>query len=254
MNILYVFPFVYFYRTRLRHGSLAFHALFEWIAAIVLVVVLGRFGAFQSIVYALLTYLAFVSIYEIGYIANDLFASSREIDGRKRGPQAASAAWVLSWILVRLLVFGALTVALEKESDNAWWGFFLALGSVFAVHNLLQDREFKAATFIWLAWFRFMAPVVFIVEGRFLMGIGLAASMGYASFRLLGYLDSKSLLIMPGRQRMGFRAFFFLMPLAGVGALFPYPEARGFVLLASYFASITLIGVVSSKLRFVPLR
>src|SRR5690606_26829915 len=111
------------------------------------------------------------------------------------------------------------------------------------------DREFKAATFLWLAWFRFMAPVIFVVEDRYRMGIALAASISYAAFRLFGYLDRKGLLKMPGRQRIRFRVVFFLMPLTGVLALAPYDEARGFVLLCAVYSIIALAAAGSSWLR-----
>ena len=37
MNFVYLLPFTYFFNTRLRDGSVAFHAIFEWLAAAVLV-------------------------------------------------------------------------------------------------------------------------------------------------------------------------------------------------------------------------
>ncbi len=195
----------------------------------------------------MLTYTAFISIYELGYMANDLHAAKNESDGRRRGPQAAARLWVAAWVLFRALTFVVVTFVLGQLLQVAWWMFFIALAGVFFVHNCLDDREMKTGTFAWLAWFRFMAPIVFIVEDSQRMGIGLAAAMGYVAFRQLGYMDSKGLINMPGRQRHVFRRFFFLMPLGGGVALLPYAEARGYVLLTLYWAIVAVIGTLLAR-------
>ncbi len=125
-----------------------------------------------------------------------------------------------------------------------WWSFFLALALVFGLHNLFENKEMKAATFQWLGWLRFMAPVVFVVEEGQLLGVGLAAAVAYVAFRMFGYLDSKGLLRMPGRQRPEFRMLFFLMPLFGVMVLWPYESARGFIILSCYFALAAFLGTM----------
>jgi len=249
MKFVYLLPFTYFFDTRLRGGSVAFHVIFEWLAAVVLVLVLGAVGPTQALVAAGLSYLAFISLYEIGYLVNDIFASRKEAGGRQRGPQSASGVWVAAWFIARLAAFLFATIFMGKLAAPEWWSFFAALSVVFALHNGLKDRETKAATFLWLAWFRFMAPVMFVVQDTQRLGIGLAAAMTYSSFRLFGYLDSKGLLLMPGRQRPGFRLFFFLMPLAGVLALWPYEGARGFLVLTGYYALAAALGTGTSAVR-----
>ena len=242
MKFVYLLPFAYFYDTRLRTASVAFHVVFEWLAAVVLALAVGAASPAQALTAAGLSYLAFISLYEIGYLVNDLFASRNEDGGRLRGPQDAGGVWVAAWFVARLVVFMLATVLMGKLAGLEWWSYFAALCVVFALHNGLTDREFKAATFIWLAWFRFMAPVMFVVEDTQRLGVGLAAAMAYSSFRLFGYLDSKGLLQMPSRQMPGFRLFFFLMPLAGVLALWPYEDARGFMVLIGYYALAAAMG------------
>lgn len=244
--VKYLLPFTYFYDTRLRCGSVMFHALFEWLAAAILVGLLGVAGPTQSLWLALLSYLAFISLYEVGYIVNDLFASAKEEGGRKRGPQGAGWGWVASWFAARMFAFILATSFAGHALNPAWWSFFGALALVFALHNVLTDRELKSATFIWLGWFRFMAPLMFAVQPSQLMGIACAAAMTYVGFRLLGYLDSKGLLKMPGRQRLKFRLFFFCMSMTGALALGFNDEARGFVLLTSYFSFVALIGAATT--------
>ena len=238
MKLLYFVPFAYFARTRLVEGSLAFHALFEWGAALVLAALFGVSGTWGSMLFALGAYLAFISLYEIGYLFNDLIASKKEAAPRLRGPQGASLTWMGGWVLVRLGCFAMVTVVLGASERADWWMFFGALLVVFALHNVIQDKESKAATFLWLAWFRFMAPVIFIIQPTQRMGVAMGAVGLYAAFRLFGYLDSKGLLAMPGRQRMKFRATFFLIPLSAAAATWSYPEAGGFRFMVLYFAAV----------------
>ena len=249
MKFVYLLPFTYFYDTRLRTGSVSFHFIFEWLAAVVLALAVGAAGPAQALIAAVLSYLAFISLYEIGYLVNDLFASRKEAGGRQRGPQGAGGLWVVAWFVSRLVAFMFATVLMGKLVAPEWWSYFVALCIVFALHNALTDREFKSATFIWLAWFRFMAPVMFVVQDTQRLGVGLAAAMAYSSFRLFGYLDSKGLLQMPGRQRPGFRLFFFLMPLTGALALWTYDGAWGFLVLTGYYALAAALGTVPVMVR-----
>ena len=249
MKFVYLLPFTYFYDTRLRSGSVSFHVIFEWLAAVVLVLAVGAASPAQALTAAGLSYLAFISLYEVGYLVNDLFASRKEAGGRQRGPQGAGVVWVGAWFVSRLVAFMFVTILMGKLAAPEWWSFFTALAIVFALHNGLTDREFKTATFLWLAWLRFMAPVMFVVQDSQRLGIGLAAAIAYSSFRLFGYLDSKGLLKMPGRQRPGFRLFFFLMPLTGALALWTYDGAWGFLVLTGYYALAAALGTAPGMVR-----
>lgn len=249
MRAVLLIPFAYFYETRLRNNSILFHALFEWLAAAVLAVFVGTDSAPQALAMVVLSYLAFISLYEIGYLANDLFASRREADGRRRGPQDAGLFWVSAFVLLRLVAFLLLTKVLDKQSSQEWWSFYLGLAVVFGLHNLFRNAELKTITFLWLAWFRFMAPIIFVVEYQQRIGIGLAAAMSYCAFRLLGYLDSKGLLQMQYRRETSFRLMIFVLPLAGVLVFWSYAEARGFSILCGYFAIVSILGSVFTMLR-----
>jgi hypothetical protein len=156
MNIIYLLPFSYFAHTRLVVGSLAFHALFEWGAALALAAMFGVAGTWKSMLFAFVAYFAFISLYEIGYLFNDLVVSKKECAPRLRGPQGAGRTWFLAWVFARLLVFALATEVLGVAVRLDWWLFFGAMGAVFSVHNLLNDKESKAATFLWLAWFQFL--------------------------------------------------------------------------------------------------
>ncbi|MCI5127134.1 MAG: hypothetical protein D3905_02960 [Candidatus Electrothrix sp. AS4_5] len=244
MNFVYLFPFTYFFNTRLRKGKIIFHIVFEWLAAVILLLLVGSFPANKTFLIAISSYSAFISLYEIGYLVNDLFASHKEVNGRKRGPQGVSNIWVRTWIISRCTVFLLLTTLLNNFASVEWWSFFIALCIVFSIHNVLTDYEMKVATFLWLAWFRFMAPLIFVVQDSQRMGVGLAAAIIYVTFRLLGYLDSKGLLQMPSRHQLEFRLFFFIHPLIGIVALWAYENAYGFLILTGYYAVVAILGSI----------
>jgi hypothetical protein len=237
-RLLYFIPASYFFDTRLT--SPAFHFVFEYGAALVLALAIGQGSLLESALGALLSYVAFISLYEVGYLVNDLFSSRFESGGRARGPQGVSVGWVAGWFGARALVFGAVTLGWGRLGDMRWWCFFAALAITFVLHDWLLDKELKAVTFQWLAWFRFMAPVAFVVSETQVLGVGVAAATQYVAFRQFGYLDSKGLLNMPGRQRGAFR---------GVLALWPLPSAKGFVVLTAYNVVMAVAGTSVGALR-----
>lgn len=243
-RLAYLIPFSYFWCTRLRVGSVWFHFLFEWLAAAVVVVALGGPDWVVALGVAGITYLAFISLYELGYMANDLRAARSEGGGRLRGPQGAPLHWIVWWVVTRFAVFVLVTIVLGKAADGTWWTFFGGLAVVFFAHNRLNDRELKAGTFMWLSWFRFMAPLMFAVPTSFLTGLAFACAMSYSAFRQFGYLDSKGLLVMPGRKRPIFRWSFFMWPILGAAVLWPLYEAKGCVVLVSYYALVASLGIV----------
>ena len=247
MNILYLLPFNYFLNTRLLKSSLFFHLLFEWMMALILVGLFGTRGLVDSVFFSAGAYLAFIALYEIGYLYNDLIASRAEQTPRLRGPEQASSCWLFCWITIRLIVFLAMTGYLNMVDRSEWWLFFLALIMVFSLHNRLQVAAIKTITFQWLAWFRFIAPVIFVVEANQRMGIAFGAASLYSVFRLFGYMDSKGLLLMPERKNIEFRSIFFTLPLLVVAALWPYQEAAGFRVMALYFSAIAMVAWLTEK-------
>ena len=248
-RILSLLPFTYFWSTRLRSSSIGFHVLFEWLAAAVLVVQLSPEPWLLFFSQSLLAYLAFISVYEVGYLSNDLIAASGEAGGRMRAPQGTGCGWFTAWVVTRVLAFIAVTHVLHQLGSWTWWAFFCALAVVFAMHNRITDSEIKAGTFLWLSWFRFMAPIMFVIPSRYLLGVAFACAMSYSAFRQFGYLDSKGLLLMPGRKRPVVRWTFFVWPLLGTAVLFPLPDAKGFVVLTVYYAIIASLGVGLNSLR-----
>lgn len=246
MRLPFLLPAYYFFRTRLSGGSTAFHAVFEWGAALLLILVFPASAAHEALFGGILAYLAFISVYELGYLMNDYYAFSRESNGRDRRVAGLQSHWIAGMVVSRLLVFAAVSLSWPGAGTDAWWCFFGALGIVFCLHNLLRDPQLKLLTFAWLSWLRFMAPVIFVVQADQLMGISFGAAAGYVGFRALGYLDSKGMLTMPDRKGSRFRGAYFLSLTVGILVLWPHPEARGFLALAAYYAVASATGITAS--------
>jgi len=235
-NLKFIIPINYFYETRLKQGTILFHLIFEWIAAILIVAIWGKTSHFNDILNAVICYIAFISVYEIGYIYNDIHSAKHEINGRHRGQNKVTSLWIRIWICTRVSIFFICVQILQQWQNPSWWLFFGTLALVFYTHNNLLDPELKTSTFLWLAWFRFMAPVIFVVNEDQRMGVAFIAAMTYVSFRYLGYLDSKGLLLMPGRKTSKFRMLHFLMSLVAPLVTYGYDGASASWALAIYFA------------------
>lgn len=247
MRYLVLVPFTYFLLTRLSKGSIVFHLLFEWVAALVLVVLLGDSDSgVENFIRALGCYFAFISLYEIGYIANDVYDASKDEFGRHRLPVGATITWVGFWSASRISFFLFGTYIFGAWQRVEWWLFFGTLCIIFTFHNIVIRYELKIISFLWLAWYRFMAPLIFVVSKDQIFGISFAVAIGYVIFRYLSYLDSKDMLRLPERRNNYFRVMFFLSPVASIGFLMQFPFASGYVILTSYWGSISLIGAVLS--------
>lgn len=237
----YFVPFGYFLGTRLSKGDAAFHLFFEWLPAAMLAAAFGIGKPGPNLAFAALSYGAFISIYEIGYVMNDYIAARKERDGRARGEQAGSTA-IATMIVIRLAAFAAFTSAAAMQTNALWWGYFASLAVVFTLHNVIMDSEMRVITFRWLALLRFMAPIFAILQTGPMLGVAAGAAMVYVGFRELGYMDSKSLLAMPGRKRGRFRLASFVIPLCALPMLAAIPEARPLAGLLAWFALVASAG------------
>ncbi len=130
-NLIYCFPFLYFYKTRLQKKSIIFHIVFEWMAAIVLVLTVSKFNLVESLILTISSYVAFISLYEIGYIVNDLFSAAKEHSGRKRNPQVTDKKIIIWWFCSRIASFIFVTFFIKKLYSPEWWSFFFFMCSIF---------------------------------------------------------------------------------------------------------------------------
>jgi hypothetical protein len=188
--------FLYLLATQILPGIL----LLYWLDA--------SLGAMAAPAY-LLGYLAFISIYELGYLANDGWDARRSAAGRRRLDFDVSLPFCGLFVVIRLALFATLLVAAPERSElPAILAGFTTLAAVFLVHNLAQGLAVKLATFTQLAILRFTLPVTFTLGTADLLQVIAISVLYYLPFRLLTYLESKGKLLMPERQASTFGLYY----------------------------------------------
>ena len=214
-TLRFILPFSYVLASRLTTPRTWVSLLgFEWAPIALLLWYLGDISVVELPLFFALAYVAFISIYEIGYLANDVISIRFEDDPRQRLPdfQPANAQLIL-WVLTRLATFTTITWYLQMLSDWQWWGFYASLALIFSLHNIITNYGLRVPTFVGLAMSRILAPIFPFLEPSDLSLIFLPLFLNYALFRTLAYMDSKDLLTLPGRQSPTFRIGFYLILL-----------------------------------------
>ena len=213
-RLLFSIPFGYFLKTRLNTKSaILFHGYAEYLLGVLFLLYSGL-EPLQAVYSFGLAYLAFISVYEIGYIINDFISVKFEEKARKRlsGMQISDAT-IYTWIIIRIAAFLFLTYYLGMISSATWWVFYVALSAIFALHNVLKRKEYKILTFVSLAVLRFYAPLFPFMETALLVSSINGMMLFYVLFRTLTYIDSKGLLNLPARASFSFKANYYLLLL-----------------------------------------
>ncbi len=191
MNPIAYVPFFYFQNTRLNNRkAFVFHAAYEWLPVALLA--FYYFPTVSTLISVVMYYVAFISVYEIGYVINDQQAHQQE-EGRKRAGQL-KALQLTAFVVIRLVVFLVITNLQSQMQSTLWWGWYLLLAIQFAWHNLLTLRSLKAVTFSFLAFSRFFSPIIMLIPIAISASLVLPVFLNYVLFRLFTYLDSKDLL------------------------------------------------------------
>lgn len=198
-------PFVYFLKTRLNSlKAIVFQFFFEWIPAILLVFCVS--SSFSFFLEWLVYYMAFISIYEVGYLVNDQMANHRE--GERRRVKIFTQFEIALFVAIRIAVFFLIS-HVTKSDSNQWWLWYSVLLAVFLIHNVLKQNGLKAITFSYLAFARFFSPIIIFV-GITNVNLLVPIFVHYVLFRLITYMDSKNLIDF-NRQTNFFRVTFHLL-------------------------------------------
>ena len=250
MNIILAIPFLYFYSSRIKKGgSIFFNLLFEWIPWLILILCFSKYDSLESIRFLFLSYIAFISLYEIGYIANDYFSINFEEHGRDRAPISFNKKNIIFWVLFRFIIFFLISNYLPFGGIYGWNIIYIILLLFFTLHNLIKDLQLKSITFFWLALLKYIIPVVFIVREESIYPLLLIATVIYVPFRFLSYLESKNLLLMNKRKTANFRTFYFSAPIVLSVFLIIIPNSSLYFSLSIYYALIILVYFLKSKLN-----
>jgi hypothetical protein len=211
----FLLPYTYFYGSRVKQLKYnLYYLIIDWAVPFTLLVYFSGFDWQRSLWQFVLAYLAFISVYEIGYLGNDVYSVRKEAKPRRRVQGFdPSDATVAVWIGVRLLAFTAISWYLQVLTNPLWLGFYAALALFFYLHNALKDKELKVMTFVNLAFARYLAPVFIFLTPTQLMLIAAPVFLNYVFYRTLMYMDSKDLLHMPSRRAPAYKVNYYLLAL-----------------------------------------
>jgi hypothetical protein len=238
-------PFMYFAFTRLTgRRAILFHASYEWIPGIALAYLWGGSGALSGF---FISYLAFISIYELGYVMNDEMSHRRAGERQRHTKQSPSSLSVM--VGVRLAVFIPALNYLGQSDNRLTLAGYAALVLSFLIHNLLRSASLKCISFLLLSFLRFLLPLAPWLSAELLMVLTAPVLLNYCFFRLLIYMDSKKLLNGFDRKTPGFLVGYYLMAMM-FGAMLSQASSSwlpaGFAL---YYLGLSVIMAVTLSMR-----
>jgi hypothetical protein len=215
--LLYFIPSAYFFRSRFTGiGSVIFHAFYEWIPGIIALNLFTANSLSGSIYAYIQGFLAFISLYEIGYFVNDYYSVKKEDAGRVRIKDFNMAEeWEVLLLIFSRIAFFFLWLYFLEIGTLTFLFFSFLLAFSFAAHNLLKDPALKILTFINLAMFRFLLPVVPFIQIKQLRIIIPAVLLNYVFYRAINYMESKAILNIKNRKTGLFKMGFYLLLMPG---------------------------------------
>ena len=200
-RLLTLVPFGYLLVTRTtRPKDLAYLVASSWIPAIWLAFRLGGTDFVGALAGFALGYVAFLCVYEIGYLVNDSWDAARSASGRHRVNFEVSPSYAFAFVLIRLACWAAIGWTTGWWTDPLWLGTYAMLVIALCEHNLLTSPALRLTSFVQLAVLRFLAPIAALVPRERVAAALLSAVIFYAYLRALSYLESKDLLTMPERR------------------------------------------------------
>lgn len=242
-------PFFYFRETRLNNTqTLIFHAWYEWLAGVLILILTAGMTLVESAYSYLLGYLPFIALYEIGYIINDFYASRYEENPRLRLKGAVGDWMVFVWILLRL-IFAVWFIDQFDLLSKQWIAFAIILQVVFALHNFIREKELKVVTFVGLALLRFVIPLLPFLLPETLSLIFSVVLINYVLYRMINYLASKDLLLIKNRKEAWFKLSFYLLLIPVNIMLYMISDSFLPLILNGFYLAFWLAYFAASKLR-----
>ena len=248
LNTLLSIPFLYVFYSRLKDRStILFFLINEWIPWITITTLFSKYNINISFFFLIISYLSFISIYEIGYIINDYYSSQFEDKGRLRKIIKVNNITFSYWIFIRLLTFILFSIFLPFGDSQEWYLFYFILAIFFLFHNFIRNKELKIISFFWLAFLRFSAPVIFLLRSDSIISLALVASLIYIPFRFLSYLNSKGFLLMKNRNSPDFISLYFIAPALFSMVIYRNENYALYVILSIYYLLVGFIYFIKHK-------
>lgn len=220
-SLLALLPGAYFLLSRVKGAQdLIYLVATSFLPAWWMLIRLGGQGIIEATTNFVLGYIAFIAVYEFGYLANDLF-DARRPGGRKRWNGSSGPAFVAAFILVRVVVWALIGWFTSWIFSPVWLAATACLSIVFTLHNLIEAAAPRSATFAQLGLLRFIMPIIGALAPARLPLAMLIALLLYVYLRWLAYLDSKELLRIAERRQPRFALVQMLLfcPIVGLISL-----------------------------------
>lgn len=214
-------PFGYLAVTRLRSlRDFGYLIVTSWLPPLWILIRLEQLSLVNATTNFLLGYVAFICLYEVGYLVNDAWDASRHSDGRKRTPFATSAPSVALFAGTRIMLWFAISLFTGWIDEPLWLAAQVALVVAMAAHNWISAPSIRLATFAQLAMLRFCSPVAALLSPVGWASAIIVAALFYLPLRFLAYADSKGLLSLPARQSRWFPSQYLAscLPLAALAS------------------------------------
>lgn len=232
-------PFFYLVTTRLKSlRDVGYLIVTSWLPPIWILLRIEHLDPVHAVTGFLLGYLAFVCVYEMGYLVNDAWDAARHREGRQRTPFAPTSWSLILFTVIRVAGWLAIAMYTGWLYEPLWLAPQAALIAAMALHNWIATPALRLATFSQLAVLRYCLPVAALLSPAGWVAALIAALLLYLPLRLLAYADSKSLITMPERRWRWF-------PTAYLAASLPILALAAAVLSLGALVEIWLMLVVA---------
>jgi hypothetical protein len=146
-----------------------------------------------NLIYVLVGFIAIYSIYEFGYIENDLFSTKFESSGKTIRKQFENFRMIIFIVarLVALIIF--LYIFIENINSYAILVPLLILPIAFAIHNRIFDNRTRVISFLLLNNLKIIIRLIIISIDSLLYFISF---IPYLFVKTLHYLVSKEFFTM----------------------------------------------------------
>ena len=172
-----ILPFSYLFYSRLKSGyeKLSWFAIYP-VPVLLLITCVNGWRGLAGYVAALLAICAFYSIYELGYLENDLVTTRKELNATLRSDPDQQTKLESRYVALRLyrIVFAAATLIAIYVLDTNYhlalnpllFAFCLGLTRlVFYVHNSVRSR-INVLTYFFLSHLKYLSPIALVLSNR----------------------------------------------------------------------------------------
>lgn len=184
------------------------NALTAWVPGVILLACLADLSTWQAMTTYGLGYIAFICVYEVGYLVNDTFGLRHDPTPRRRVELQPNALFIAAFLSVRAVAFGCAAWGLGVLTNPLFWVGFAALVASLVAHNSLRQIELKFYTFLQLSLLRFALPVLppLMAEDNTtaILTVIVTGLLLFSLPRFLTYLDAKGRLHLPERKHYNY--------------------------------------------------